>query len=200
VVVLGGEGNGQAYDTVELLDPSTNLWTQIASLNYARHGTQAIVSGDGIFVAGGSPNQGGGNQHNLEAFNSIMPTGQANSAGSLIFADDELVISSSEAHSITLLHNAGNQGVIITSIELTGEGAESFELTEQGILPALITAGGSKTISIKGISQIEDEVALLEVTYSDEETVIVPIRYSTVEDDFLLYVVPAIISAVQKNN
>jgi len=73
-------------------------------------------------------------------------------------------------------------------------------LTEQGILPALITAGGSKTISIKGISQIEDEVALLEVTYSDEETVIVPIRYSTVEDDFLLYVVPAIISAVQKNN
>jgi hypothetical protein len=51
ILVIGGEGNGQAYTTVEALDPLTDTWRTLGSLNHARHGTQAIVSGGGVFVA-----------------------------------------------------------------------------------------------------------------------------------------------------
>ena len=196
VVVIGGEGNGQAYDTVEQLDPETNLWTQIASLNHARHGTQAIVSGDGIFVAVGSPRQGGGNQHNLEAFNSNIPIGTPNTAGSLLFSEEAMVISNSEVHDVHLLHGNGNQGVIISSIELVGENVESFELIENGILPALVPVGGVRTISVKALNNIDSDVTAIEVTYSDGQTLSIPIRYSK-DDDFLLYVIPSILAALK---
>ena len=62
IMVIGGEGNGLAYNTVEGLDSNTGQWQTLASLNHRRHGTQAIVSGAGVYVAAGSPNQGGGNQ------------------------------------------------------------------------------------------------------------------------------------------
>ena len=53
ILVIGGEGGGQAYDTVEALDPLTDSWRTLASLNYPRHGTQAIVSGPFLIPAGG---------------------------------------------------------------------------------------------------------------------------------------------------
>jgi len=177
-VVIGGEGNGQAFDTVEELNPVTNLWTEAASLNHARHGTQAIVSGDGIFVAAGSPRQGGGNQHNLEAFNSRVPVGVPNTVGVLEFEEDELVIPSSREQEFNLLHVGGNQGVMVTGIELSGDSADRFLLNETVDSSVLVTVGGSKTISIQALKQaVTSETASLVITYSDGETLSIPVRF-----------------------
>ena len=177
VLVIGGEGNGQAYDTVEQLDPATNLWTEIASLNHARHGSQAIVSGDGVFTAVGSPNQGGGRKLNMEAFNSSLPTGDASVAGFLNSTVEELLINSSDAHTIELQQIEGNQGVIITAIELVGDNAASFAITDRPTLPALVPVNGSKTISLRALNEINGEFSSLVVTYSDGQTLEIPIRY-----------------------
>ena len=140
VVVIGGEGNGQAYSTVESLDPNTNLWTKIDSLNFARHGTQAVVSGDGIFTAGGSFKQGGGNQLNMETFNSAIPSGEERIAGTLGITQNDITIDS--PIQININHTSGNQGVLITNIELVGNNAESFEKIDDRTLPIL-----DKTVS-----------------------------------------------------
>jgi len=49
-----------AYDLTDALNVSTGQWHSLAPLNTGRHGTQAIVSGNGIHITSGSPNQGGG--------------------------------------------------------------------------------------------------------------------------------------------
>ena len=178
VIVIGGEGNGQAFDTVEQLNPSTNSWTEIASLNHARHGTQAIASGEGIFIAAGSPRQGGGRQHNLEAFNSSVPAGVPSTPGVLEFQGDELLITSSELHEFNVNHVGGNQGVIVTSIELSGSNADSFLLNSQIDSSVLVTVDGLKTISIQALNQVaESESVSLVISYSGGETLSIPVRF-----------------------
>ena len=70
LLVMGGEGEiaGPAYKIVEAYDFGTQKWTRKSDMIYARHGTQAILSGEGIYMAGGSPLRGGGNQLNMEVY------------------------------------------------------------------------------------------------------------------------------------
>ena len=176
VIVIGGEGNGQAYDTVEQLNPLTNLWTEIASMNHARHGSQAIVSGNGIFTAVGSPNQGGGRQLNMEAFNSSTPVGVAAIPARLGFEAEEVLVTSSEPIAVELRHIDGNQGAMITSIELSGNNAASFALTEQTLLPTLVAVNGSSMIMLRADTEVDGEFTSLRVTYNNGETVAIPVR------------------------
>ena len=176
VVVIGGEGDGQAYKTVEQLDPNTNLWTEIASMNHARHGTQAIVSGNGIFTALGSPRQGGGRQHNMEAFNSSTPSGVASSAAAVAFDLNEVVLTSTDVVDVSLNHTNGNQGALLTSISLVGNNASSFTFTNQNVLPNLLAVGASKTISIRARANVDGDFSSLRVTYDDGAIVSIPIR------------------------
>jgi N-acetylneuraminic acid mutarotase len=64
ILVMGGESSTQtdAFDTVNSLDPTTRTWSALEPMKHARHGTQAITSGMGIFIAGGSPARGHGVQ------------------------------------------------------------------------------------------------------------------------------------------
>jgi hypothetical protein len=59
ILVIGGEGGGGTFDTVEAYDPRTNRWRKLAPLRVARHGISAAVCG-GVYVAAGGREQGGG--------------------------------------------------------------------------------------------------------------------------------------------
>ena len=61
VVVIGGESSRQmlAHDEVEVLDTSTNTWDSIAGLRVGRHGTQAVLYNDHIYITAGSGQRGG---------------------------------------------------------------------------------------------------------------------------------------------
>ena len=61
VLVIGGEGGGKAYDTVEAYYTATNSWRTLEPMPTARHGTQAVVCDGGVYVAGGGEIQGGSN-------------------------------------------------------------------------------------------------------------------------------------------
>ena len=176
VVVIGGEGNGQAFNTVEQLNPLTNFWTEIAPMNFARHGTQAIVSGDGIFITAGSFRQGGSRQHNLEAFNSSVAVGQANTAGQLSFVLEEAVITSNEPLALELTHSDGTQGALITGITFEGGSASNFMLTDQNVLPNLVAVGSNIVIPIRANTDIDGEFSNLVVTYDNGATAIIPVR------------------------
>lgn len=62
VIVIGGESGAMeaAHHQVEALDINTGEWDSLPSLNQGRHGTQAFVFDDKIYIAAGSGNRGGG--------------------------------------------------------------------------------------------------------------------------------------------
>ncbi|CAF1271536.1 unnamed protein product [Adineta ricciae] len=59
VLVTGGNNNGGVLNSVELYDPSTNVWTATGSVNYHRAYHTATLLTDGrVLIAGGSNNIG----------------------------------------------------------------------------------------------------------------------------------------------
>lgn len=73
VVVIGGESANNAGDLAhnqaEALNPATGTWRSLAPLNTGRHGTQALIYGEKIYIAAGSGKRGGTPELNsLESF------------------------------------------------------------------------------------------------------------------------------------
>src|SRR5215203_2374228 len=61
ILVIGGEGGGRAYDTVEAYYTATNSWRRLEPMPTARHGIQAVVCNGGVYIADGGTLQGGSN-------------------------------------------------------------------------------------------------------------------------------------------
>ena len=65
VWVIGGESEQLlSHNQAEILDPKTNRWTSGPKLNEGRHGTQAVVYKNSIYILAGSANHGGGPELN----------------------------------------------------------------------------------------------------------------------------------------
>ena len=64
IIVIGGESAAdfRMHAEVEALSLETMRWTTLAPLNFARHGTGAIVHDGKIYVAAGSGRQGAGDR------------------------------------------------------------------------------------------------------------------------------------------
>jgi len=62
LIVIGGESGEQvpAHSEVEAYDIAAKKWFSLPELQQGRHGTQAFIYRDTIFVAAGSGNRGGG--------------------------------------------------------------------------------------------------------------------------------------------
>lgn len=59
ILVIGGEGGGRTFSTVEAYDPSADAWRELAGMPTARHGIQAVVWRGKVFVAAGGALAGG---------------------------------------------------------------------------------------------------------------------------------------------
>jgi N-acetylneuraminic acid mutarotase len=65
ILVIGGESPQKlAHNQTEAFDLKTNTWKTLAPLQTGRHGTQAILYQNKVFIAAGSANQGGGPELN----------------------------------------------------------------------------------------------------------------------------------------
>ena len=73
VVIIGGEGFGQAWPTVDAYDPATDDWRSLEPMPNPRHGIQGVVCNGGIYLAGGADDQGGGNSTNVH--DALFPSG-----------------------------------------------------------------------------------------------------------------------------
>lgn len=62
VVIIGGESVAHevAHNEVEIFNTNTQQWDSLPDLETGRHGTQAFVYNDKIYIAAGSGNRGGG--------------------------------------------------------------------------------------------------------------------------------------------
>lgn len=144
LMLMGGETREStvAHDRVDALDPATGRWSTLTPMNHRRHGMQAIVSRDGIFVAAGSPWKGGGQQLNMEVYNANNPVGEPNEGGILGLLFEE-------ANAVTIQHIAGNQGVFVNSIEVEGLSAADFVIKNKLTSRFLIPIGSSFQIDFE---------------------------------------------------
>jgi N-acetylneuraminic acid mutarotase len=174
ILVIGGEGGGQAYDIVNALDPVANSWETLEPLNFARHGTQAIVSGDGVYVTAGSPNQGGGNQKNMEVYGADVPSGSASVAGVLV-APLAVSVAPGLPESILLEHMGGNVGIFVSSLTLSGPDAADFSITSPPSQPFLLPISGRRDVIVEYVGVAEEADASLDITYSGSQVLNVPL-------------------------
>lgn len=121
LLVMGGEGEvaGPAYKTVEAFNFVTQKWTRKADMIYPRHGTQAILSGEGIYVAGGSPLRGGGNQLNMEVYFKDNAQGAKLQAAELE-VPEAMEIPTGKEVTIELKNKSGIAGVFVNDLRIEG--------------------------------------------------------------------------------
>jgi hypothetical protein len=171
VLVMGGESNMQteAHNEVHALDPTSGTWSTLESMNHGRHGAQAIVSGQGVYIVAGSTTRGEGNQKNMEVYNKDMPSGDASVAGSLS-APSSLDIRVGVEEEVGIQHVGGNQGVFVNSIALTGQDASDFEINRGYAAPILIPRGATLDLFVQYNGWFEGAQARLDVTFSDTQT------------------------------
>jgi hypothetical protein len=60
ILVIGGEGGGQAHSVVEAYAPASNSWRTLAPMPTARHGIQAVTCNGSAYIAAGGTQQGRG--------------------------------------------------------------------------------------------------------------------------------------------
>ncbi|MUP45431.1 hypothetical protein E0K83_06685, partial [Gramella sp. BOM4] len=173
LVVIGGEVDNEVIDgatvsdalkITEEYDPITGNWNRLADLNYERHGTQAIVSGDGIFTLAGSPNRGGGSQKNMEYLGEDSPVGSPSVASSLTGPENLSLLAGSEGE-IQLEILNGNVGLIITSAVISGPNAENFQIISGNISGTLWKPNSTNKINVSHLGNQASESATLTINY-----------------------------------
>lgn len=169
LIVAGGEivDSDVALNVTEMYDPEIREWKTLAPMNNARHGTQGIVSGKGLFVLAGSPVRAGGNQKNMEYFGFDEPFGKP-VIGSEIIMDSSIQVKKGVPLNTTVSIENGNAGIFIKSLEIVGEDAESFVLTtENSHTNILWKSGHSESLGIEYIGSKVDGRADLVITYGN---------------------------------
>ncbi|TYA74693.1 Kelch repeat-containing protein [Seonamhaeicola marinus] len=167
LLVMGGEGekHGPAYKIVEAYNPETGQWTNKASMHYPRHGTQAILSGKGVYIAAGSPTRGGGRQHNMEVYNEDKPEGKTLTASKLI-VPKKVKIKKGQSTTISIKNEGGNTGCFITSLKILD--SDDF-LLKKNYNYTLLDANSKLEIRVNNQSKASNSYANLEVSYNDNK-------------------------------
>ena len=173
LIVAGGEVKDQEVDgqltsnalkITEAYDPVTQTWSRLADLNHARHGTQAIVSGNGFFVLGGSPKLGGGNQKNMEYLGEDAPVGTASIASTLsVPSVVDLEMGGSNSFNIEV--TGGNIGMFIRSVELSGADAASYTITSGTLENIFLDAGSLRQVTVSLDGSGENTNAILTIRH-----------------------------------
>ena len=155
VVVIGGEGNGNAYSVTEALNVNNLTWRSLNVLNQQRHGTGVAVCNDTLYVAAGSGAQGDSPEINTQERYSLygattcpetpFTPGTFGATPSPVDFGD--VISGENAtQTITISNSGGDQGMLIQSLALTD--GTSYSLLVTDTLPLMLAPGSSMTFDV----------------------------------------------------
>ncbi|WP_224490189.1 malectin domain-containing carbohydrate-binding protein [Robertkochia flava] len=171
IYVAGGEVNNspEAFKITEIFDPVSQQWTVGDDMNHNRHGTQGIVSGNGIFVAGGSPVKGGGNQKNMEYYNYDTPSG-IKLINSKINLPSQVVFKPGETKIIETYVRDGNMAILPDSLTITGSSSNLFKI-ENVTLPELIKSNSTITFEITYTGEGQFDAANFTLYYNNDQKV-----------------------------
>ncbi|WP_339144455.1 Kelch repeat-containing protein, partial [Croceitalea sp. MTPC5] len=148
--IVDGEFIEDAVTTIsEEFDPVSETWRRLQDTNFGRRASQAIVSGDGVFITAGSDlAPAGGFQHNLECLGGANPVGDP-LVPSVVQSPSTLnfnATGSQEAINIQVAD--GNTGVIINSVQVLGTGSENFSFPNGNLVNQLLLPGSTHELAV----------------------------------------------------
>lgn len=188
ILVMGGESDAQQaafsrVDAIELHNNNNAIIRRVASMNYPRHGTQAIVSGGGVFIAGGSPTQGGGQQRNMEVYSANEPeAGEASSKGILQGPKaPQVSINRNGLNTVEMeiRHTSGNTGVFVQRMFLDGPGANRFRLLNESSESFVIRRNDQHKVSIEYTGEASGITATFHMIYSNNQEIVIHLMGSS---------------------
>ncbi|RDC62593.1 Kelch repeat-containing protein [Adhaeribacter pallidiroseus] len=157
LIIIGGESGSQtqAHKHTEALNVTTNTWRRLADLKQGRHGTQAIVNNNNIYLAAGCGNRGGTPELNTqEVFyfsGRTTPNGSAVTQSKLSTPAGvnfgAITVNSTSTKTITLTNTTGNQGILVSS--LTKTGSSYFSVSAPYAFPFVLAPGKSVSLTCK---------------------------------------------------
>jgi N-acetylneuraminic acid mutarotase len=157
LIIIGGESGSQssAHKHTEALNVTTNTWRRLTDLKQGRHGTQAIVNNNNIYIAAGCGNRGGSPELNTQEvfyFTSrTLPTGsnisQSKLAAPTSLSFGSVKVNTTSSKTITLTNTTGNQGILISS--LSKSGASAFTVSSPYAFPFILAPGKSVSLTCK---------------------------------------------------
>ena len=158
ILVMGGESNAQqlAHAETEAFDTVSQTWRSLAPLLMGRHGTQAIASGGGVFVAAGSGETGGGpelSSHERFGFSGApVPSGDALTPSALFHSPETLsfgivAVGQSAAQTVTVSNTDGDQALVVTGVTISG--SPSYALAPGQTFPFLLAPGASAVLAVE---------------------------------------------------
>src|SRR5690606_12092004 len=138
------------------LNVATQSWRKLDTMNIGRHGTQAIVSNGGIYIACGNGNRVGGaelNNQEIFFFGNPSPPAISQITKSRITGPDEisfgtLPAGTSKTLNIILNNTEGNQAILINAISIAYNSANLFSFNFPYSLPVLLNPGKAITIPV----------------------------------------------------
>ncbi len=71
ILIIGGEGSGNTYSTVEAYDTVANSWRELAPMPTARHGIFPVLHAGRFYVAGGGTVASGSQSTKLEIYQPV---------------------------------------------------------------------------------------------------------------------------------
>lgn len=167
--IVYGVNTSGALKITESYDPVADVWVREADMNHFRHGTQAIVSGDGIHTAAGSPALGGANQKNMEVFGTDNPTGTASDASTLTSVND-LNVPLGGSNTAMLTVGDGNVAIFVNSMIISGTNAADFAVTSGLLDKAIINANSTHNVEVSYTGATVGATAVLTITYNNTQT------------------------------
>ncbi|WP_224484392.1 PKD domain-containing protein [Robertkochia aurantiaca] len=177
LVVIGGEASTQssAFFETEIYDPVSASWSAAGDLISPRHGTQGIVSGDGIFITGGSPSKGGGSQKNMEYFNSDNPSGTSLTA-SVLGYPETVSFNGAVTVNVPLEVTGGNTAVFVNNVSISGSDAEFFNVTSGNLSANILNPDSSHNITVEYSGTASNALAFLTITYNNDQDAIIQLE------------------------
>lgn len=162
IIVLGGESGAQkqAHNEVEALNVETGTWRKLSGLQTGRHGTQALISKNSIYIAAGCGNRGGSPELNsLESYEftglneladeSIIPGQLKVSANEYAF--EKIKSNEPRSASFQLTNSDGNQSIVIPYMILTG--SNDFQLDFPYTFPYILGPNRSVSFNVRFTSK-----------------------------------------------
>ncbi len=157
ILILGGTHPTQstANQKVESFDVTTQTWRTLSPMIDGRHGTQAIVNNDNVYIAAGSSNSAEtANNGKMEKFYFFVPTSPIGTAiqkgnltanlGNVNF--QYVTLGGTYTQTVTLTNSGGNQAIVLNS--LTVDGSTAFTASSTATMPLVIAPGQSINIQV----------------------------------------------------
>ncbi|MGB1207037.1 MAG: malectin domain-containing carbohydrate-binding protein [Chitinophagales bacterium] len=182
ILVIGGESETQiaAHNETEAFHTLTQTWRTLDTLKAGRHGMQAIVNNNNIYIAAGSGNRGGGPQLNTQEvfylYENTTPVLNAIAKGTTEVTSTMPNFSSvglehSRTQTITLKNTIGNQALLVEEVNLIG--SNEFSLNETYDVPVIIKPEEKLDIAVTFVPVSENlQTANLMIAHTGSNTVI----------------------------